>query len=275
MNTGKLKNIMIILLVIVNVILFQNVAARYITEISSKNELYQNLITIFDERGITLATDIDFDISFDINTYEVTRRHSEEAKIAQLLIGDNFETNNGTGDVRYENENFQAVFLTDGTLDITYPFAETVPNTIQQAESIVVKLMVDMGLLNSQYSYTILQQGDLYIANITRNNNGYEVFNSNIEVILNTKGDCSISGKWFLDADEIYDTRNTNPNNIYDIFLNGADSLPEISQILDFEFGYSLISNNTEKTQIIPTFKYVTDIGVFHLNALGQMVYAN
>lgn len=119
MERSKLKNIVILILALMNAILLISLACTRFQENSAWKRLTTQMAVMFRKSGITLSAD-----SIPKNTlpsgWVLKRSTSEEKKIAAFILGDSLSSSNeGGGIFHYTSSVGTATFRSGGIFDIT------------------------------------------------------------------------------------------------------------------------------------------------------------
>lgn len=119
MERSRLKNIIILILILVNAIMLIALASTHIQESTAKKRLTTQLVTLFKNNGITLdAKDISTELPPAGGT--LRRNTEEERTMAIALLGKSPQTENAGGGIyNYSTANGTATFRSGGGFDIT------------------------------------------------------------------------------------------------------------------------------------------------------------
>ena len=266
MNWGKVKTILIIFFLFVDVFLALNVFP------GNKKEPTQDTINqtveVLASRGISVSRDIVVQKRREYKTIEADNAIEDYEKFARTRLGDDINAVNGTsfsgngGKVRFNGELF------------TFEAAETVQGdavgTASDAQNIAKKYLVDLlpDLNKADVSSSIIPDG--YRIVFTNKLGGMPLFNSQVTVDVCMGSVKKISGSWF------YKTESSgNENNLKSITsaLIECISMFETgkgTEITSIDLGYTLFEENTyhKSAVLIPVWQICTANGQeIHIDA--------
>lgn len=119
METYRLKNIVIIVLVFVDLFLLFLFGTNIYEKKSSNNALIAETVNLLANNGIAITRDIIPDNTIP-DTLTLVRSETDELSISKYVLGDSLNcTDEGGGIYLYENENGSAVFRNNGSFEIT------------------------------------------------------------------------------------------------------------------------------------------------------------
>lgn len=118
MESFRLKNIIILILALMNLCLLGLLGVRLTTGYSAQAEARQQMVQLFAAEGVSLDDGI-IPGATPPAGLTLSRDPDEDEKLAGFLLGDELVMSDGGGGVTtYQSENGSAVFRSDGTFDV-------------------------------------------------------------------------------------------------------------------------------------------------------------
>ena len=118
MESFRLKNIIILILALMNLCLLGLLGMRLSTGLSAQAEAREQMVQLFASEGVSLDADL-IPSTTPPSGLVLNRDETEEEKLAEFLLGDRLIRSDGGGGVTtYESANGSAVFRADGTFDV-------------------------------------------------------------------------------------------------------------------------------------------------------------
>ena len=118
MESFRLKNIIILILALMNLCLLGLLGVRLTTGYSAQAEARQQMVQLFAAEGVSLDDGI-IPSATPPAGLTLSRDPDEDEKLAGFLLGDGLVMSDGGGGVTtYQSENGNAVFRSDGTFGV-------------------------------------------------------------------------------------------------------------------------------------------------------------
>ncbi len=118
METYRLKNIVIVILLILNFFLLFLVASRYYTKHQSEQELIHQTVTLLQSNQISIDPAL-LDTEEHLFTYFNERNSHDELVFASTLLGTiNTQHDNGGGSYLYKNQSGSITFRSNGAFEL-------------------------------------------------------------------------------------------------------------------------------------------------------------
>lgn len=271
METSKIKNIMIIILVILNLFL----AGVVITDgaqnaVQNKNQSYI-IEQILEQNGISIGEGVDLSFKTPMS-YTITRDRNGEGKKAKKLVGTDEASDTGGSASVYLGPGGQAVFRGTGEFEFVMN-AGAVPigeDVIETAHSVMNKL---------GYSYvpdlTRLEQTDAATTvTVVSSYGGLPVYNANSEFTFTQTSLVVLSGT-SLEGASRQDDENT-VSSLYDSIMTLLSVIQEsgtvCSMIKSIEAGYIISYTALGEATLTPVWHFVTDTFEQYINASTQRI---
>jgi hypothetical protein len=251
----RLKNIVILALIIVNALFLVFFIGRLVKEHSDKKEALMNLSALFERNGIHIDTG-NIREGGTLSGLLVSRNTQKEQLLAEKLLGQTEVTENG-GIYTYTGKDGQAVFRSGGTFEIT--FSSRVYGGISSVRSTAKSLLQTMGIETVSLSVAGEQENETVDALCSWERQ--PIFNCRILFVFKDGGLSKISGRYAANisvTDGRTDMSSCATSMMYflDEVRNGRISC---SQIFRIEPGYKLKASGD---LISPVWRVVTDTEV-------------
>ena len=128
MESFRLKNIIILILALMNLCLLGLLGVRLTTGYSAQAEARQQMVQLFAAEGVSLDDGI-IPGATPPAGLTLSRDPDEDEKLAGFLLGDELVMSDGGGGVTtYQSENGSAVFRSDGTFDVVIKLSHLIFN---------------------------------------------------------------------------------------------------------------------------------------------------
>jgi len=116
-ETYRLKNIVIVLLVFVNIFLLILTASNYALRRAAKQKLVDQTVSLLAASGISVDAEEISDLTLP-DTLTLSRDESRELSLVRYVLGNVKRTDEGGGVYYYQNENGSATFRNNGSFEI-------------------------------------------------------------------------------------------------------------------------------------------------------------
>lgn len=269
MEVSKIKNFIIILLLIVNAFFLAILIKDNLEERRVHASTIKSTVQVYKQTGITLPESIiNGANSASWGVVELQRDTAAEKKRVESLIGDASASNLGGNILMYNGLNGQAVFRGTGEFEILFE-GSAVPvesGPVQTAERVMEKLGIDYA---KDYT-TQSTEGETITVVMTAAWNGLPILDSQVTFTLTENRLILVVGTRTLD---IYKTgalaempdRITVLIRFLEILKEGGHICTEIKAM---EPAYELNSFPSGEAELQPLWRIVTDGGEFYVNGL-------
>lgn len=191
METYRLKNIVILILALLNLFLLGLLLNFRYQRQHTAQELEEHLVQLYATYGITLPEDLDADVP-SLTPIEVSRSLSDEAAIAAYLLGEEVTgTDQGGGIYTYTGQMGTVQFRSSGAFDYA-PVHQDVSDPYTFYEG----FLETFGYRALSSSYTE-SSGTL---TAVRSVNGYDVYNCTVSFRFSNRQLVSVAGSWVSTA---------------------------------------------------------------------------
>ena len=263
MEWPKLKNIILIILVLTNLCLVAFVAQRELRSSQMQRQARQEAIQFLADRGVTVEErQVPQEMELPLQTAE--RDLEEESQLAAALLGEGVKAEDrGAGVYRYSNSTGTIQFHSDGSFSAefaagAFPLGE---NRVESAEELLAKLKFEGELLQGGESSLVFRQ----------HWNGYPLFTQ--QVALEIEEGClkaMTSGRRLI-GEPVEDTTRqpiTVVTALID-FLNGLNALGDVCSRIDTIVpGYVATTSLSGPMTLVPVWQITTDTGSYQLDTM-------
>lgn len=260
MQWGRVKNVLIVILVAVNLFLLCNLGLKFWQEHQRERELEAHLNTLAAGYGITLDEGMRLPKDIVLPSLSLDRSRGSEEAVASAILGGNIErTEKEDGAVRFESESGTITWQADATLGGEYKMTQELPQNEKQALRCAQKLLEDWGLATEHSDYTAAGM------TVTMSSDAADIpiFNRKIVLEFQTDGKVLISGLWSFGTP--YTTAQEDGVSCIasDALLEFASKEVMCRHITAMSVGYRLFSDSSRRLQLTPTWKIETDSGEY------------
>ena len=265
MDTGKVKNFIIMVLAIANLFLIYAAVADAGHENEVRRAAEAELIALYEKSGVAL------DLDMDINSkaprgIELTRDREAEQRIAESVIGKSSVTEQGGNIYVYTGTNGIASFRGTGEFEmlLDYGVASLSDGAMDVAESI----LGDMGMEPGGFADITEADGNLTVTLDCRYD-GIEVYNARINFLFYGDSLMMVTGKRVFDTATETSSHDTLPLSTALVrFLDEADKNGYIfTKVTEISSGYSMGVTVSGDCVLSPLWYICTDTGDYALNA--------
>ena len=262
MDAGRLKNIAIIILAVLNVcflalIGFNRFEVRHVL---SQGKL--SVAELFEDNGISLEAEIVPD-SFDAAWYTISRDVDSEAKIVEKLIGQATADDQGGNIFSYENENGSALFRNNGEFEIKLNFVDDGAGAGRTA----ARLLEDMDIAFISDGAEMEEHGDSRSITYLCSWNESPVLNCSVHLTIYAGGSAVLYGRRLNGTPQQGSAgRALDINTILVRFLDEIKSGGHVCNRLEsIELCYNM-NSSASGTALEPVWHIVTDAGAYQVN---------
>lgn len=268
MDKSKLKNLIIILLVFVNLFLLVLAVSGIAQKNSAEKKRISALQAVLDEQGITLSDVSDLDVTCP-DVIELERSVNKEKKMLSALIGSCTAEDLGGNIYIFSSEDGQARMRSTGDFEIALD-TDVIPtdgDLISASETALRKL----GISYDKDSLVIGQSNELDCVTATCKYNGFTVLNANITLYFSDSRLVLITGRRPPDVKDSSSDADSDLDAIAIIltFLeNNHESGQVCSAILNVSTAYILDSATVGDCTLTPVWCIETDVGSFYFDGI-------
>lgn len=269
MDSLKVKNFIILVLLIVNVVLLAVVISDRMRGDELWDQAVDGAVSLLEANGIAVSEDADLSAR-SLNQRGVSRSTEFERDAIGEVLGSVNTVDRGGGIIYYDGESGEAVFRGTGGFDIQYaasgaPEAEDMERT---ARSIAGKLGIS--LLEGEGSFTVTSSDSSTVLEFTCFSDGARIINCTVEFRFMLGRLYSVSGTRPLDT-----VASETQTSVIDVptalmrFLELTREKGHIcSELRGLELCYAFSASASGEGSLTPTWLVVTDTGEFYINAI-------
>lgn len=254
MQWDKVKNVLIVILLAVNLFLLGNLGFQYHQRVSRAAELNSHVRTLLAESGVTLDESFRLPDDKVLPPLTLDRSRADEERVARAMLGADMQrTEREDGTVLFESDLGEVAWNGDGTVQGHARDTRGAPEGVRQAEQRLRASIRDWGLLDKGDSISFAEG----VATLTGPVAGLPVHNRSLQ--LTYEGETvSLTGFWSFGTP--YTTARETVVNCAaaDALLAFAASTPDIGQIQEMTVGYRLQQDSGRRLQLTPTWKIRT-----------------
>jgi hypothetical protein len=267
MERARLKNIIILILALVNAILLIALAGTHIRETAAKRRLTTQLVTMFKTNGITLSAE---DIPDELPPAggALHRSTSEERAMAISLLGKSPRTDNAGGGIySYSTAKGTATFRSGGSFDVTGKLGSSHP------EKLCRDFCSTYGYENLKFS---LKNGSGQ-GRATQYYGGHRIVNCTVSFRITDGALVSVSGT-HVPSPGTRLTSSVSSMNAATALTRFLESHRQsgtvVSQVQRMFPCYRLISSVSAPLTLLPVWRIVTDTGSYDINcSTGAVIH--
>lgn len=258
MQSARLKNIIILILVLLNLFLLGSLLSRQAARLESRHQTAAQLSALFEANNITLSEDA---VTFVAPPGSITlnRDVEQERQMASFLLGKGMSHSSQSGVIySYESSAGAAVFSSGGAFDAAILLQED-PNVERLCRKFCSQF---------QYEDLTIDADDPFSATAVRSFDGYPV--SNCTVSFSVQGSVlTVSGTFLPSVSSGASSGSDLLSAVSALtaFLNThLESGAVVSQITAITACYQAQSASASSTTLIPTWLIDTDFGSYYVN---------
>ncbi len=267
MEWSKIKNIILLMLVTVNIFLLVLMISRQVKSDRYTEVARQSAIDVLKQNGI-LADKAQIPWEKSLSPLTMSRDTEQEKKAADALLGACAQSGQG-GVYRYTGEKGTVQFSRSGEFSAVFS-ADAYPLNGAKAEDHALKFL---SLVGFQGEVTgVVRQGDSISVSVRQLFEGVPVFSCVATLVYDR--DCLVSisdGSRRLTGTPAK-AEGTQPLSMVTVlmrFLEGTNELGDVCTSLEsITAGYSFTSGLADPITLTPTWHITTDIGKYYLNGV-------
>lgn len=258
MQSARLKNIIILILALLNLFLLGSLLNRQTARLDNRRQTVTQLAALFEANNIALPEDA---VPFDPPPagFTLNRDVEQERQMASFLLGKGMSHSSQSGVIySYESSAGAAVFSSGGTFDAA----------ILLQEDTNVERLCRKFCSQFQYDDLTISEGDSFSATAARSFDGCPV--SNCTVSFSVRGSVlTVSGMFLpsVSGSAASSGELLSAVSALTMFLNThLESGAVVSQITSVSACYQAQSTSASSTTLIPTWRVDTDFGTYYVN---------
>ena len=261
MKASRLKNIVIVILLLVNLFLLFPLIYRHMQERSAYERSVSELTELFESNHITVSPSV-LPQQFPAAVPELIRDTDQEKAFATALLGPLFQRDVGGGILRYYNENGVCLVRSNGAVDAQIYQIDGDPEQLCAA-------------ICSSFGYEIVRSdmhdrvGSIVLVRMI---GGARICNATLTFTFRDEGSASVAGSLLTAYSEKERTDGMDAVSALVRFLdyrNSPGATFVCTAITGLESGYLLQSTTTEPLRLVPVWRVHTDVSNYYVNCLN------
>lgn len=273
MNASRLRKIVILLLVCINLVLGGNLLYTNYRQTVIPQQTIADTVTFLDQCGIWIESDLIPRRIRNLSVLSAQRDLAQESNIAGILIGTKERTEQGGGISLYASEQGTAIFRRGGLVNIVIKQQE-MPETGSEAEKTARSLLKKAGIL-PESAGIVIEDNFGIVVRFVAERYGCRLQNAALEVAFRS-GEVQISGCFLVNtAVETGQLMRRIPTLLADFGAYVATYHLDISLIVSIETAYFHTVNDDGSAELLPVLLIRTDNGTFLLNGLDGTLLSN
>ena len=270
MSTAKLKNIILLVLVFLNLFFLTLIAVDAVRETATRRRTIEQLTQIMQNSGVTVDGDIIPKI--DAPRAQSTSRDAyAEATLARIALGDCEPVDSGGTSTTYIADNGEgtAIFNIRSEFVIDYTYGLDISGDLVSA----VKKQLRRMKIETEEPRVAFAEGDLTIIVAEIRCRDMPTFNCTVSFEFENSLLMRISGRRPSAITEVSGGRERNlPTAMLGFLQYILDGGAEVTEITEITAGYSMNVGVFGAGELAPVWRFTTDDGVFLVNALTGQV---
>ena len=267
MEWPKLKNIIILILLLANLFLLVMVGVQEHGSAQYQEQALTNAVSVLGNNGIRIDSDRISD-ELELTAMTLSRDLESETALAQALLGACDRVDQGGGRYAYESPLGWAEFRSNGSFSVSFVNGTQAARQIGGEETHALRLMEEAGLTVVLESREETEDGvELILCQTWQN---VPVYSCQITAKYQNGSLLTISGQRLMGTPQSV-SGESEPISVPTALLrvlNGIDDLGDIcNEITAMEPGY-LLTASADGSRLIPMWYVTTDTGAYNLNAL-------
>lgn len=268
MEWSKLKNIIILILLLVNLFFLAMTGIQQRDSVQYQEQALADAVTVLERNGIRLAAE-NIPEQMKIRSMTVQRDRGMEQGLAAALLGECTVSDLGGGRYSYTSAVGNAEFRSNGNFSIVFSAALPIAEEVGSESAHALDIAAKIGLSGVVASKKELDDGG---ASVVLYQTWQEIPVYSCQITLQYKDESlvSISGQRLMGEPQLENSSETLisvPTALMRL-LNGINDMGDIcSEVIEMTPGYQM-TNPTEGTRMNPVWYVVTDTGAYQLNAI-------
>ncbi len=258
MNWSKVKSIMIVFLILVNLSFLTYIVYEEVRSDKRNEQMAETVTTLLESRGITIDKNLVANSAKTENAESLYADNfiSDYEVFAKIVLGEtviksgtnSFKSELGT--LTFKGDRFELKAQADKNL---YTSKITKVNAQNIASEYLNKIGIDTKIAKKE----LIEENSVFKIKYVENINELPLFNSGIELISNSTGIISVSGNWYnISSQNSSISELKNVSGVLIDYMNTGKK----SEITNIELGYSIHDTSTyhESVFLTPVWK-ITD----------------
>lgn len=260
MQWDKVKNILLVILLAVNVFLLANLGLRYYSGMRRAEQLADNVEALLAARNITLTEEFALPDDLVLPLLSIDRSRVDEEAVAEAMLGaDATHSEDEDGNVRFESDMGVLVWGGDGSVQGSFRLESGVPEDDAAAAGQAEKLFRAWGVMPEDGRIDVVER----IATLSALVAGLPVHNRHLTLYFAEDASVQLTGYWSFGTPYAATNETGIACAAADALLSFVSEKHEITEISGMEAGYRLYTDSDRRLQLVPTWKITTDLDEF------------
>ena len=267
MNWSKVKSIMIVFLILVNLSFLTYIVYEEVRTSKRNDQMAETVTNLLESRGISVDKKLVAKSARTENAQSLYADNfiSDYDTFSKIVLGETVtkvDTNNyksELGTLQFKGDCFEIKASDKKNL-----YSSKI--TKVTAQSVAKKYLTMLGINIKNATREIIEENSLFKVKFNETINELPVFNSQIEIIMNSTGIIYASGNWYnINSQNSSISELKNVSGILVDYMNSKKK----SEITNIELGYSIHDTNTyhESVFLTPVWKITDASGVTYIDA--------
>ncbi len=270
MESSKIKNIIIVILLTVNMFFLVIFLIGHTESGKLERQAKEDIVSIFAAAGVSLdISKIPGNIS--LGYYKLARDTGGEKLIAETLLGAKDMVSEGGNIYRYANVLGEAVFRPSGEFEVYFTSGKQFEDASPKA---LVAYLKNMGFAaNIKNVATEASGGESYVFGLEYA--GLRIFNASVVMRFEAGKLVSVSGRRPASAPQYSDSAIMNVSGALISFINGIRDIdPSCREIRNVSAGYLINEHAAGSFEMLPVWRIEANSGGYYVNALNGKISA-
>lgn len=261
MQWDKVKNILLVVLVVVNAFLLANLGVKYYQDARRAGELTDHVGSLLAAQNVGM--DAAFRLPQDkvLPVLSIDSSRADEETLASAMLGAQMtRTEEESGAIRFDGQEGGILYWNeDGTVQGSCTLPAGAPAGEDAVRRRARALFQDWGVWADGAELTVVGQ----IATLTAPVAGMPVHNRYLSIYFTDSGGVELTGFWSFSTPYAA-TRETGVTCMAaDALLAFAAEHPGAGDVLEMQIGYRLQQDSGRRLQLVPTWKIQTQTGEY------------
>lgn len=273
MEWSKIKNIILLLLLLVNALLLALLATRSLAARQTAREAWRDCISVFEKNGITLGLD-EAPEGEGLAPLRAERDKTAEIAVAASFLGEVTVSEPGGGVFLCNGALGEASFRAGGEFSVTLEGGALSADG-QDAGSHALSLLKNMGLQTDAESLVTEETDGATLVSVSQAVSGVPVFSCTASFTYRNGSLMSVSGRWVL-SEPRADSQSENlgsPMTALFLLLRHVISEGDVcKEVTAVTAGYQVPATLSDPIKLTPVWRIETDTGLYYVNTESASV---
>lgn len=265
MQWDKVKNILLVILLLVDGFLGLTVAGHFYNERRQEKAFAADLAAVLAREDVQYNIGVTVPTQSRIMPLEVDRNRAAEETFAEALLQGACKTElSDTGELTFSNENGFVRIQADGSVRALFSW-KAVQASEWSYRQAAKQLLSGSGMTLRGGTFTVdAEKGEVALSATIA---GKPVFDRELVIHFQENETVSLSGRWTFDMPYASTGEQERIYNVADVLLSFTAQNPTVRRIDGITLGYQLQLSPSGRLQLTPTWRLATDRGVEFMEA--------